>query len=174
MTAEVSVTIKGGKEHGEPWLVYKGDVADVQQALITSFGFNSEQVHGLTLAELTRTAADHMKAVGAVAVQLGGAPVTPAAQAATPPAVTVDTTQPAAASDDPWEGVEVAGGPAPTTWPETEQPAPPAGPNAELITAIGQAPDLNAIQRLWSTNQEAFNDPQVQKAVTDRRQQLGA
>lgn len=159
MTAEVTVTFKGDKGYDAPWLVFKGDPADVQQAIITAAGLTSEQAHGLPLVETALVVNKQFQDLYKMGVALGAVPITQEAQDARPPIYEVK-----AGSEDPTGQAT----------PADIKPPEPASPHAGLISQIASAPSLDAIQNLWVSNQAAFDDAAVQQAVAERRQQIGA
>lgn len=178
MTAETTATIKAGKGYEAAWLVFKGTPAEVRAQLVESFELD-ESVRDLTLAELTSLASHKLQSIGNVSAKLGAVPISHAQAAAAQPAA-----QPAAQEssqeppwdtkpNDPWANVE---GAAALGQGAAQAPAPaPAEPAGDpVVEAIKHAADLNAIQKLWLDHKADFNRPEVQQAVAERRQQLGA
>lgn len=88
-TGEISVTLKAGKDFGDPWIVVRGSsAADVKQRVADAVGITDHE--GLTLVELTVNAKQSFQAANNVSGVLGGTalprPSAPKAAAAAPAA----------------------------------------------------------------------------------------
>lgn len=84
-TGELSVTLKAGKDFGDPWIVIRGTSAEqVKQRLAEALGLESHE--GLTLMELTINAKQSFQAANNVSAQLGGTAISRAPKASSAPA----------------------------------------------------------------------------------------
>lgn len=143
--AGISVTLKGGKNFEEPWIVFKGTVQEVQQQIIQAFGYSADAALGLDLAGLTRNASNDFHNLGHTLQALPGSRVVP-----------LDLVD-----DPPWDVPSAA-----VTTIERD-------PLVELLNAISAAPSMQAIQGLYQLNRELFSSPQAEAAVKSRRTALG-
>lgn len=144
--AGISVTLKGGKDFAEPWIVFKGTVQEVQQQIIQAFGYSADAALGLDLAGLTRNASNDFHNLGHTLQALPGSRVVP-----------LDLVD-----DPPWDVPN-------KSWP----PAAAVDALVELLNAISAAPNMQAIQGLYQLNRELFLSPQAEAAVKSRRTALG-
>lgn len=159
-TNEISVTIKypeQKKYEGAPWAVFKGSVEQVRAQIVAYFGFDADQVAGMSLHEVVLLAQSSAKNAGMLATTLGAVPVSQESQ----------PEQSGPTGESVWSQVG------------SNQPAatPPAdeNPNAGLISLIEGAASLEDLKRLWFDNKAAFDaDPKVQDAYKARGKFLKA
>lgn len=152
MSAEVTLTIKHGRDYDAPWVVFKGDPEDVGVAVADWFGIDDmESWSTLTKHELSVNASQLAKGVGAAAAGLGATVIS-------------DKSQPE--KSNPWKFDEDEG----------EAPAQPQADQEEirLLNLIADATSVADLQKnVWVKNRAGFDQyPSVQTAYKKRGKEL--
>lgn len=69
---ETTATIKFGRGHEDPWLVFKGTPERVKEQIVVAFGTDVEEAEGLTLAELVVNVTKTAQGARTASAGLGG------------------------------------------------------------------------------------------------------
>lgn len=69
---ETTATIKFGRGHEDPWLVFRGTPERVKEQIVVAFGTDVEEAEGLTLAELVVNVSKTAQGARTASAGLGG------------------------------------------------------------------------------------------------------
>ncbi|ROR95531.1 hypothetical protein EDD28_0087 [Salana multivorans] len=165
--SEIVVTLKGGKDFSDTWIVIHGnDASEVRQKIADMFGLAEEQHKELKLYELVIYANKALQVARNLNVVLGAVP-------ADGPVAPWDEPAKPAADGDPW-GDEPQEDPAakkPTTR-TRKAPAkePEPEPKVDVGALIDVAESVDSLKAIFAEHKaEITATPALQKRVKDRR-----
>jgi len=148
---------------GAPWVVFKGSVGQIKDQVVAYFGYDQNQIAGMTMHEITLLANQSIRSAGALAINLGARPISQddEQQSWGNPQ---GAPEGAVKGNAVWEQVG-------STPPAA---APAENPHAGLIGLLKEAATIDDLKRLWVTNKPAFEDAEVAAAYKARGQALKA
>lgn len=149
---------------GAPWVVFKGSVGQIKDQVVAYFGYDQNQIAGMTMHEITLLANQSIRAAGSFAINLGATPITQESEQQSwgNPQGAPDGAVKGSAVWDQVEGGGNTGGGA------------PSNPHAGLIGLLNEAATIEDLKRLWVTNKPAFEDKAVAEAYSARGKALKA
>jgi hypothetical protein len=147
----ITVTIKYGKGYDDTWAVFKGvDVGAVGRQITDYFGIDAGGLSDLSLHELVQNVTSIAHGTNTAATVLG--------------AVAIPQTPPPAQEGNPWAGLDEDT--KDTSYLSTESPF------QHLFDAMNAATDVKELQKVWATNQAAFQNDDLMTAYKARGKEL--
>jgi len=159
-----SLTLKypeAKRYEGAPWIVFKGSVGQIKDQVVAYFGYDQNQIAGMTMHEITLLANQSIRQAGALAINLGATPISQENDWGNPKG---DADAKGAPGGNVWD--QVNGG--------SNGGGEPSNPHAGLIGLLNEAASIEELKRLWVTNKPAFEDKAVADAYSARGKALKA
>lgn len=124
-----TATIKFGRGHDDPWLVFKGSPSQVKAQIVDAFSIEAEEANSLTLAELVVNVSQTAQSMRNASAGLGGR-------------VIGNNGRPKSGSDEVWRQADK-----------------PAEPVVNPLYAEQEAcTSVDELKALWARNRDAYDN----------------